>query len=337
MNINDFILPSGHSSQYLNDYKDGKIKKGLGIDCELDNYIRFKRKQMNIILGHDNSGKSYWSEWYFLALSTHHDLKWTLWMGENSSGQVMRDLIQMYSGKYFNDLSYSEIRKYEMKMEHWFTFVDNKHLYTPDQLLDILSSINSDGCFIDPFTGLDRGMSHSDNYEFLNKTRLFCNQQDKTVYISTHPNSESGRSGMIYPQDHQWFGHLKPPLKAHIEGGKPFLNRCDDMITVHRLVKHPTMKYMTMIDVEKVKDRDTGGQNTDLNIPLLFDFNKGLGFTMGGIDAIKRVKREPKKDEDIFTGSPLSRPNPMPQEIQNFYEVLDKEDDFKPMDDDCPF
>ncbi len=31
------------------DYKDGKISMGLGIGCVLDDYIRFKRKQLNIV------------------------------------------------------------------------------------------------------------------------------------------------------------------------------------------------------------------------------------------------------------------------------------------------
>lgn len=282
------ILPHGHSTQYLNDYKDGKIQLGLGIGCDLDNHLRFKRKQINIILGHDNVGKSYWFLWYMLCLSSQHDLKWCIWMGENPAGAVMRDLIQMYTGTHFKDLDYTTIRRCEALMEHWFTFVDNSQMYNPQQLLDIYASSDADACFLDPFTGLDRGMSHSDNYEFMNKTRMFVNQIGKTLYFSTHPNTESGRTSMIYPQDHQWFGHLKPPLKAHIEGGKPFLNRCDDMLIVHRLVKHPDMKYHTMVDVEKVKDRDTGGSQTELNASILFNFNSGKGFTQGVHQCINR-------------------------------------------------
>ena len=282
------ILPNEHSDKYLKDYLDGKVSQGLGIGCVLDDYLRFKRKQLNIVLGHDNVGKSYWMEWYFLALATNHDLKFTLWMGENSDGQVKRDLIQMLAGKHYRDLSWSEVNNHKKVIDHYFKFVDNSKLYKPFEMLDIFEKSKSDVGFIDPFTGLDRGMTHADNYDFLNKTRQFTNQTGQTIYISTHPNSESGRSGMIYPQDHHWFGHLKPPLKAHVEGGKPFLNRCDDMIVIHRLVKHPDMKYQTMISVEKIKDRDTGGQQTDLNEPLLFDFNSGKGFKIGGVDSIKR-------------------------------------------------
>jgi hypothetical protein len=325
------ILPSGHSNDYLVDYKDGKIQKGLGLGISFDENLLFKRRQLNIILGHDNVGKSYWFEWYMLALSSQHDLKWTVWMGENSAGQVMRDLIQMYSGKHFKDLTYNEIRKYAMKIEYWFTFVSNEKLYKPKELLDIFDSTNADGCFIDPFTGLDRGMTHADNYEFLNTTRQFCNQTNKTVYVSTHPTSESGRTSMLYPDGHMWKGHLRAPMKAHVEGGKPFLNRCDDMIVIHRLVKHQDMKYSTMIDVEKIKDRDTGGQQTALNEPILFEFNNGLGFKLGGIDAIKRANKENEQTS-------LSAPNYPPP--VNFYEAgrKENEDEFNPAEDeDCPF
>jgi hypothetical protein len=293
------ILPKGHATKYLTDFKDGKIKRGLGIDTALDDYLLYKPKQLCIVLGHDNVGKSYFMEWYFLVLALKHDLKFTLWMGENNSGQVMRDLIQMYVGIKFDELTHEQIRRAEMKLEYNFTFVDNSRLYTPDEMLSIFEKTDSDVCFIDPFTGLDRGFNHSDNYEFLNKARLFCNKTGKTLYLSTHPTSESGRSGNVYPAKHEFEGHLRPPMKAHIEGGKPFLNRCDDMIVIHRLVKHPTMKFHTMIDIEKIKDRDTGGQQTQFDSPLLFDYNYGLGFTIGGVDAITPHRRTKKNTNEL--------------------------------------
>lgn len=288
------ILNSGHATEYLNAYKDGKIPQGLPIGCLLDDYLRFKKAQSNIILGHDNVGKTDWTIWYMLALSSQHDLKWVVWVGENNPAQVVRKLIQMYSGRPFMDLTHKEIRRYEMKMEYWFTFVDNKKLYTPDDMIDIFSNTKADGCLMDPFTGLDRSMQYADNYSFMNKTRLFCNQTDKTLYIVTHPNTESGRASMIYPQGHDWFGHLMPPMKAHIEGGKPFLNRVDDMIVIHRLTKHMDMKYMTMINVEKVKNNETGGEQTLKDRPVMFNFNHGLGYREGLNDCIKRP---PKRTE----------------------------------------
>jgi len=293
------ILNNGHATEYLTALKDGKITKGLGLGIASDEYFLFKRKQLNIVLGHDNVGKSYFMEWYFLALALKHELKFCLYMGENSTGQVMRDLIQMNYGRPFQDLTHHEIRGAEIKLEGLFTFVDNSKLYTPEHLLEIFEKSNADACFIDPFTGLDRGFNHSDNYEFLNKARLFCNKTNKTLYICTHPTSESGRSGNVYPNEHPWKGHLRPPMKAHIEGGKPFLNRCDDMLVVHRLVKHETMKFSTLVDVEKIKDRDTGGQQTLYGEPLIFDYNYGFGFTIGGIDAIAPHRRTKKNTNEL--------------------------------------
>lgn len=293
------ILPKGHSTQYLTDYKDGKIELGLGLDIYADNYFLFKRKQMNIILGHDNVGKSYFMEWYFLALALKHELKFCLYMGENSTGQVMRDLIQMNYGRPFKDLTHKEIRRAEMKLEYFFTFVDNTKMYTPEALLGIFEKTECDACFIDPFTGLDRGFNHSDNYDFLNRARLFANTTGKTLYISTHPTSESGRSGNVFTKPHEWEGHLKAPMKAHIEGGKPFLNRCDDMLVIHRLVKHETMKYYTMVDVEKIKDKDTGGQPTEYGVPLMFKYNNGLGFLNNEVDALQPYRNTKKITNEL--------------------------------------
>jgi len=59
------MLSKGQQAKYLLDYRFGRIKQGLEIGCDLDEFIVFKQRQLNIILGHDNVGKSYWIFWYF--------------------------------------------------------------------------------------------------------------------------------------------------------------------------------------------------------------------------------------------------------------------------------
>lgn len=284
------MLSKGIHAKYLLDYKHGKIKQGLGIDCHLDKHVRFKPKQLNIILGHDNVGKSYFVFWYFLVLALKHDLKFCLWAGENQYGQVMRDLIQMYSGIPFKDLHDNQINNYYAFLEQYFDFIDNSKLYTPEQLLEEFNKTDADVCLIDPFTGLSRQYGYEGNYEFLNMARQFVNETGKTIYINTHPTSESGRQGNLFPKGHMWEGHLKPPMAAYVEGGKSFLNRCDDFITIHRLTKHESMKYVTLISVDKIKDRDTGGEQTLLEDYIFCDFNSGLGFELYGINPLNKLR-----------------------------------------------
>jgi hypothetical protein len=280
----------GDVTKYLLDYKHGKIKKGLGIDCTLDDYLRFKPKQLNIILGHDNVGKTYFINWYFLTLAVKHNLKFCIWSGENQKGQILRDMIQMYVGEKFAEIDDQKILSTLTYLEQFFEFIPNEKLYKPNDLLKIFKDSGCNAALIDPFTGLDREMSYSGNYEFLNQARQFVNETGITIYINTHPNSESGRTSNLYPDGHEWKGHLKPPLKDHIEGGKAFTNRCDDMFVIHRLIKHETKKYFTMINVEKIKDMDTGGKHTNLDEPILCNFNSGLGFEIGGVNPLQKFQ-----------------------------------------------
>jgi hypothetical protein len=65
----DLLNNKGSALEYLLNYRDGNIKHGLEIGNGLDEFIRFKRKQVCIILGHDNVGKTYFINWYFLTLA----------------------------------------------------------------------------------------------------------------------------------------------------------------------------------------------------------------------------------------------------------------------------
>ena len=305
------MIKPGSESKYLLDYKHGRIKKGLGIECPFDDFWRHKRKNLNIILGHDNVGKSYWIFFYFLNLALRHEQKICLYAGENQKGQILRDLIQMYSGKKFNEIEDNKILSYSAYLEQFFLFVPNNKIYRPEELLEIFEKSECDIGLIDPFTALKREYTYSGNYEFLNLARQFVNDTGMTIYINTHPTSESGRSGHLYPQGHEWSGMLKAPLKDHIEGGKSFLNRCCNMLVLHRLVKSESMKYYTMVSTEKIKDIDSGGGFTPIDQPILFEFNSGLGFKCQGVDPLYDLRPEKiiYKNSDIFNNKSVEIPD----------------------------
>jgi len=287
-----------HIISYLKRYHEGKISQGKGVGLiKLDNCLRFKAGQLTIINGLDNVGKTIWILWYYLCLSYKHDLKWCIYSGENQAGQLVRQLIQFITGKRLQDLEYSEVIRYEIKIGKWFTFVSNDKFYKSKELFKVFADGEYDGCLIDPFTGMDREYTHAANYDFLNESRQFCNVTGKSLYVNTHVVSEAARR--TYPDTHAFAGYPFPPSKSQSEGGQPFGNRTDDFLTIHRLVGHPSMQYKTLLYIRKIKDTETGGCVTSINDPLEFDFNSGLGFTMDGQNILTAIV------EDDFQLKPI--------------------------------
>ncbi len=282
------ILNNGHSTQFLKDYRDGNILFGLKLGCRLDEHLVYKHNQLNIFLGHDNVGKSYFQLWYFLALATNHDLKFCLFMDENSSGKVMRDLIQMYTAKKFMELTHKEIRRAEVKLENYFTFIDNTRRYEIKEVTDLFLKSGADCLLIDPFNALKTELTYSSNYEVLNELKLITKQSNYSIFINAHPVSATGRLSATYPKEHEWNGQVRIPLKSDIEGGKAFANKADDFIVIHRLISHEQLWMFTLLEVVKIKDTDTGGKPTFYEKPLFLNYNFGKGFLIDGVDVIKR-------------------------------------------------
>ena len=318
------ILKSGHSTKYLSDYLDGKIPMGLGLGCELDDHLRYKKGQLNFFLGHDNVGKSYFMKWYFLALASNHGLKFCLFMDEDYHGKVMRDLVQMYVGKPFMGLSHKEVRRAEIKLETWFSFIDNSKRYEPKQITDLFLETEADTLLIDPWNALKIELTYGDNYNVLNELKMITKNTDKSIYINLHPTSASGRLGAVYPKDHQWAGQVRLPLKSDAEGGKAFANKADDFVVIHRLTSHPDMWKHTLVEVVKVKDTDTGGKPTMFETPVMLDYNFGCGFLVGTqrIDVIKRP--EPTKQAELIEDKKDA--------VQSFRPNFDNEKQLPPTD-----
>tara|TARA_R110000772_G_scaffold249442_1_gene363654 strand:+ start:29 stop:673 length:645 start_codon:yes stop_codon:yes gene_type:complete len=206
-------------------------------------------------------------------------------------------------GKKFMEMTESEIQQGTEFMERHFKLIDNTNRYTPTELIKLFKESNTDIQLIDPFNGLKTPLQYGSNYDVLNELKMYTKTTNKTIYINAHPTSASGRRMAEYPKDHDWAGHIMPPVKADIEGGKPFANKADDFLICHRLTKHSNLWKYTMIEVDKIKDSDTGGKPTNLGIPIMIDYNYGLGFIVGGVDVLARERKKvalPEKKESAI-------------------------------------
>jgi hypothetical protein len=284
------ILEKGFADKYLDDVINGRIKLGLGLGlATFDSHYRFKQGEFTIINGLDNVGKTDWILWYFCALSVTKGLKFCIWSGENKAGQLLKRLIQWKIGQYINKAEEEDIYNAKAWAEEHFYFIDNTGFYKSKELLDMFDSVDVDAVLIDPYTGMNREYTHSSNYDFLNEMRMFCNQTNKSLFVNTHPNTEAARR--IYGLEHEYSGYPMPPSRSQSEGGQPFANRPDNFITIHRLIGHPLMKFNTQVYIRKIKDTETGGDPNAIDDPIIFEFNKGLGFVSDGINIINNAIR----------------------------------------------
>lgn len=286
------ILAKGSDNDYLLDYKHDRIIKGLGINCSLDDNLRFKVGQYVGVLGGNNVGKTYFMTWYFMCLSAIHGLTWGLWMDENKKGRVLRDLVQFYTGKHLKDLTDEQVLFATDKIEEWFFFIDNEKLYKPKELLDLFETRKPNGVLLDPFNQLNRPVGYNENIPFIRELKHWCKTTKTTLYLTMHPNTETQRKSAQYPEGHEWAGQPMMPLKHNAEGGSLFSNMCDDWINLNRLNKLEDMKFWTMVDIDKVKDIDSGGAITNSDFPVMCYFNGGLGFTIQGFNPLRKLQDE---------------------------------------------
>jgi len=284
------ILERGFADKYLDDVINGRIKLGLGLGLpKFDDHYRFKQGEFTIINGLDNVGKTDWLLWYFCALSVIQGLKFCVWSGENKAGQLVKRLIQWKIGKYIHKADELDIYNAKAWVEEHFKFIDNTGFYKSEELFAMFESLDVNAVLIDPYTGMNRDYTHAANYDFLNESRKFVNQTKKSLFVNTHPNTEAARR--IYGLEHEYYGYPMPPSRSQSEGGQPFANRPDNFITIHRLIGHPLMKFNTQVYIRKVKDTETGGEPNAIDDPIIFEYNKGLGFVSDGINIVNKVVR----------------------------------------------
>jgi hypothetical protein len=283
------ITDHRENDEYLELLRKNKIPIGLGIDAPIDNNLRFKRGSFNIVLGHANTGKTYWVLFYLLALSVKHDLKHLIYSSENSVNGLKRNLIELFMGMKVVGMTKTQLDEAKEFIESHFDFVDtSKKLYEITEFMKEVQSMGIyDSLMIDPHNSflVPRGVSpHTHDYEVASKLRLFAKTRQTTIYLCTHASTEALRK--VHPKQHEKEGFPIPPNSADAEGGGKWVNRADDFIVIHRYVQCPTSWMVTEVHVKKIKETETGGKPTFLSEPVEFMLQNGTQFLNNGVNAL---------------------------------------------------
>ena len=283
----------------LRDVKSGKIKEGLklGID-QIDEYLRFKPTNFNVILGHANVGKTSVILYLMLMYTIKHGLKWVVYSSENEAHSILRKMVEYMEQKPINKISEEAFNSRLKFIYDHFKIIDNEKMYSYVELLELCTAIKNawhyDGLLIDPYNSLSKDQKilkglggHEYDYQATTEMRIFCKKHRVSIWLNTHANTTALR--MVHRIDHQYGGHPIPPMASDVEGGGKFVNRADDFIVIHRYTQHPTDFMITNIHVRKVKEIETGGRPTPMEMPIkMRSIINNVGFSIDGMNLIQK-------------------------------------------------
>ena len=309
MRINDgdmsFISSDHNDLEWINDFANGKIQKGLSTGFpKLDQYFLFK-KEFTIINGHSNVGKTTMALYLMVSSAMLHGWRWIIYSSENKTASIKMRLMEFLVDIPITDMHYEErVAAYKWVNEH-FTVISNDQVYSYTDLLvfaeKLIRQEPYDGFLIDPYNSLKTTISknaqlssHEYHYEAASEMLTFSVSNNIAVWVNTHSVTEAQR---ITGPD----GLPVAPGAAMTEGGGKFVNRADCFLTFHRKVQSDdyAIRTRTEIHIRKQRNQETGGAPTPYLDPILLEVNSTrTGFTELGT-GVKNFKPLSYKDSTL--------------------------------------
>lgn len=236
---------------------------------EMDDFFRWKKGEINLIVGHANHGKTTLVLQMMLTKSVADGWKWAVFSPENyPATDFYDDLIEMYIGKWLDRMSEDEYTEAA-------DFIDKHIFYVYPESDHDIHSINEkfrylvlkkgvDGVLVDPWNQLDhlqKSFQREDQYisEVLKDVKRFCLLNCVSYNIVAHPVKQQRDQDKSIP----------PVDMYDIAGGAMWANKSDNIISYYRPNHHidktsPEVK----IFIQKIKRRRTGGKPGSFDIKM---------------------------------------------------------------------
>lgn len=281
-----FLATPKDYDDYLIKIRTGTLEKGLTTGFpSLDEHFLHKQGTFLMTNGVDNTGKSVFMWYLYLVAAMYHGWKGIIFSSENTIGAFMRKMIQFYWGKplygeyAMNDNQYKIAKDFVEK--HFYIIKAQEDLFNYKDIINMNKKArdkykDANYGMIDPYNSLKIDLSgfsklntHEYHYEALSELKAYGQQTNYGWCINHHAVTAAARA-----KD----GEKKYPLapnKADTEGGQKVANKADDFLTIHRITQHPTDWMVTELHVRKIKDTETGGRPTALDVPVKFEMYKG--------------------------------------------------------------
>ena len=297
------IINSSEIFKRLLDIKHGRVKEGLKIGVpDIDEYLRYKQGNFNLLIGHANVGKTTVILYLFVIWALKHKKRFLIWSSENTPQSIQRKIIEFKMHKPITKAEDAEIKDALEWSDSYFKIIDVEELYTYKELLEEAKAIKDawdyDAILIDPYNSLIKDKQlykevggHEYDYQVSTEFRLFAKKNNITLFLNAHGVTEALRK--LHPKGHDYEGLSMPLSMASVEGGGKWGNRCDDLICIHRYTSHPTDWIYSNLFVLKVKEMETGGRCTPFDEPIKLKMEKNnIGFTFMDKDLLDKNKKD---------------------------------------------
>jgi len=296
-----YLADDSEADEFLEAYRNDELQMGVGIGMpSLDASWVFKPASFNMVGGMANIGKTDSFMWWLTMLSKRHGFNWMVCSMENDIGEIFKVIIEYYLSKPIKKIDNNEYIQAKAWAKKHFTVFSNKRIYTYH---DVLNSAIKEakkkayaGLLIDPLSALEYDVKelklygeYRYNYRMATEFRLFTKNTKISIFALAHPNTEANKRMKN--------GYPEAPYAADIEYGSMWNNRCDNFLTLHRRISHPTEWFITEWHVRKIKSKFSGGNITSEPIRLERNVNCYYTDLYGAVGEVS-YHNEPQSGEE---------------------------------------
>jgi hypothetical protein len=257
---------SDYINEVINGYQMEVIKYGVP---SMDKCCPMKMGELTTVVGNTTVGKTTFILWLASKLGLKGK-KGLIYSVENRVSGIVKNLVRFQHGKVTNETVRETVKN--------FRFVMHKRQFTYKDMLEqgaivLDSGFEWDYLIIDPYNGLKvegNKNGHEYHYEAAEELRVFTMNNNKSIILNCHTNTESHR---VKPDAD---GLTPIPLDSFVEGGTKFISKPDNVLVVHRQIRavDKDKRYITQVCATKIRNIEYGGQITGYHEPMEFRFRK---------------------------------------------------------------
>lgn len=258
----DGLYTAKDYTDQINDLYEGNYERPMEIGMSgLDEIYKIMTGTFHVVTGIPNHGKSLFMDQVLLSLANKYSWKFAIFSPEHSTSLHIRRLVQMHTGKSFDEGFTNRMTKSELNValdfihKHFYFIETRDSIPSIDLILDIAKSgiykYGLKGIVIDPFnevSAIRKNNQREDEHirDFISLCKRFARIYEIVCWVIAHPTK--------LPKTND--GSYQPPTAYDISGASHWHNQADAVLTVHRDFDDNSTSVIT----RKIREQDLYGK-----------------------------------------------------------------------------